>query len=155
MDCGKFVAVESVKLLQNDASNRFPAAFDLVGVCTAAAFGFTAYGDTGVVVCEMLPDLSPVSPHASFVCSIWGEGEAIAFLGDGLDGRTSGKFCEDTLPFGRCLGATLVPSSVWICCFEAFKAFCADARFSSLSNVGHGSVSSTAASDFYKIVIKY
>lgn len=84
-----------MKLAENDASNRVPpAAFDLVGV-----------------LCTTL-DLSLVSPFGSLVCCVCGDGEAIAFLGDGLDGRTSGKFCVDTLPFGRCLGATLVPSSV-------------------------------------------
>lgn len=111
MDCGKFVVlvVGSVKLVSNVASNRFPAAIALVGVLCAAApgFDFTTYGDTGVVVCETLLGLSAVS----FV-STCGEGEVIAFLGDGLDGKTNGKFCEETLPFGRCLGATLVPISV-------------------------------------------
>lgn len=80
----------------NVASNRFAVAVDLVGV-----------------LCTTLLALSVDSPFGSVVCDvIWGDGEAIAFLGDGLDGRTSGKFCEDTLPFGRCRGATLVPSSV-------------------------------------------
>ena len=45
-----------------------------------------------------------------------------------------------------------MPSSVCICCFETIEAFCADARFNSLSNGGHGNVSSTGVSDFYRIV---
>lgn len=70
MDCGKFVVVESVKLAENVASNRFPAAFDLVGVlCTTLELVFIAYGDTGVVVCEIRAGLSPVSPFGSVVCN--------------------------------------------------------------------------------------
>ena len=82
VDCGKLVVVvvvaaavvvvvaDSVKLVQNVASNRFVAAFDLVGVlCTTTVFDFTAYGDTGVVVCEILLDLSPASPLGSLVCN--------------------------------------------------------------------------------------
>lgn len=54
VDCGKFVAVESVKLAENVASNRFPETFDLVGV---------------LLVCEIPLGLSPVSPFGSLVCN--------------------------------------------------------------------------------------
>lgn len=76
------------------------------------AFGFNAYGDTGVEVWEILLDLSHISKFGSALCNTCGEGDAMVFLGEGLDGKTSGKFCEETLPFGLCLGATLKKTRV-------------------------------------------
>lgn len=148
--CGKFDV--SLKLSANLASNIISLGSDFVGVlrsfCIAFVFGFKAYGDTGVVVCEILLDLSHVSKFGSLLCNTCGEGEEAVFLGDGLDGRTRGKFWEATFPLGRCLGATLVPSSVRTCCFGVIAAFCAVARFSSLSNGGFTRFSRTGASDF-------
>lgn len=85
----------------------------------------------------------------SLFCNTCGEGEAIVFLGDGLDGKTKGKFCEDTFPFGLCRGATLVPSSVRACCFGTIDIFCVEMRFNSLSKGGLGKLSNTGDSDFY------
>lgn len=90
-------------------------AHGLIGVLMSfwvtPAFCFRVYGDTGVVLCETLFALSLASKFDSLACNTCGEGEAIAFLGDGLDGSTNGRFWVETFPFGRCLGATLVPSS--------------------------------------------
>ena len=146
--CGKFVV--SLKLSANFASNKFsftPEVFRSL-LCKTFDFDFIGYADTGVEVWEILVDLSHVSKFWSPLANTCGEGEAMVFLGEGLCGKTSGRFCEDTLPFGLCRGATLVPSSLCICCLGATVVFWVDARFS-LSNCGFGKFSNMGASDFY------
>lgn len=124
--CGKFVV--SVKLSANFASNIFSFALTFVGVFRSLhsmtlVFCFIAYGDTGVEVCEILLDLSHASKFGSTLCNTCGEGDAMVFLGDGLDGSTNGRFCDETLPFGLDLGATLVPNSLRTCCFGVIVVF--------------------------------
>lgn len=51
----------SVKLSENVASKTFSLTQVFVGVFKSFAFGFTAYGETGVEVCEILLDLSVTS----------------------------------------------------------------------------------------------
>lgn len=74
-------------------------------------------------------------------CSTCGDGEEMILRGDGLDGNTSGKFWVAAFPFGRCLGATLVPTSEMGVCFDIGVVFTADTRFNSLSNGGDGKLS--------------
>lgn len=74
-------------------------------------------------------------------CTTCGDGDEIMLRGDGLDGNTSGKFCVEAFPLGRCLGTTLVPTSEIGVCFAIGVVFTADTRFSSLSNNGDGILS--------------
>lgn len=111
--------------------------------CRIFGFAFNAYGDTGVV------DGAP-SKFGSVAWSTCGDGE-VTLRGDGLDGSTRGRFCVDTLPLGRCRGATLVPTSVCCASLEITDGFCKLAtRFSSLSNGGVDKFSNTGASVFYR-----
>lgn len=84
-----------------------------------------------------------------------GIGDDNVLRGDGLGGATIGRLCDDgcMLPFGRCLGATLVPDSNVPNCIglvedPAVGFSVIDARFISFSNGGTGRVSNNGGGNF-------
>lgn len=123
----------------NLASKSTSLVFDLVGV-VASTWLVEVAANRFDLDCFAESLANELSAFAS-ACSTCGDGEAMVFRGDGLDGNTSGKFCVEAFPFGRCRGATLVPTSDMAVGFAIGVVFTADARFNSLSNGGDGKLS--------------